>query len=97
MPMMSIPFSVGAPTMAQIFVVPMSRPTTISPDFCFPMNSSRWFARVDASLSRRAAFLVSQGICKLHRDPSRPRSVFQMDDLAHQPSLLELCTHLLQA
>ncbi len=37
MPMMSMPSSVSSPTMAQIFVVPMSRPTTISPPFCFAM------------------------------------------------------------
>src|ERR1700694_2905333 len=33
MPMMSIPSGVTSPTMQQIFVVPMSRPTIISPFF----------------------------------------------------------------
>ena len=33
MPMMSMPSSVTSPTMAQILVVPMSRPTRMSPLF----------------------------------------------------------------
>ncbi len=39
-PMMSIPLSVSSPTIAQIFVVPMSSPTMISPDFCFAMTTA---------------------------------------------------------
>ena len=39
-PMMSIPSSVTSPAMQAILVVPMSRPTMISPDFCFAITTA---------------------------------------------------------
>src|SRR4051812_5606786 len=74
MPMMSMPSSEISPTMAQIFVVPISRPTTISPPFCFAIDALRLFRRWG----------------NLNGDPVGSHAVVEPDDLGGQLAALKL-------
>src|SRR6266568_1842931 len=68
MPMMSMPSSVTSPTMAQIFVVPMSRPTRMSPLFAmFHLRTSPRAARRPLAPSR--ARPTTTNACDFPREP----------------------------
>src|SRR6185436_9515911 len=78
MPMMSMPSSEISPTMAQIFVVPISRPTTISPPFCFAIDALQLF-RFRKWCGR-----------DLNGDPVGSHAVVEPDDLGGQLAALQL-------
>src|SRR5512138_1759004 len=89
-PMMSMPSSVTSPTMAQIFVVPMSRPTRMSPVFAMspPPDGSR-----DA---RRPLRPSRADRLQPHGDPVRAPAVVQVQHLRAPPVRREGGEHALE-
>src|SRR6266540_4430595 len=82
MPMMSMPSSVTSPTIAQIFVVPMSKPTRMSP--LFAMITSRAFRASRFALmtpSRALPTVIANPTGEPHRHPVRATAVLEVEHL----------------
>src|SRR5512133_2833079 len=73
MPMMSMPSSVTSPTMAQIFVVPMSRPTRMSPVFAIDHLRASWRRRASPNL-RPSRTATTATTFAPRRPPAAPRA-----------------------
>src|SRR5690242_20675934 len=85
-PMMSMPSSVTSPTMAQIFVVPMSRPTRMSPLFAMSLHlrASPRVARRPLAPSRTLSTThrtTTVPAREPHRHPVRAAAVLEVEDL----------------
>src|SRR5829696_6755287 len=87
-PMMSMPSSVTSPTMAQIFVVPMSRPTRMSPLFAmFHLRASPRVARRPLAPSRALSTVsaTTHFPREPDRDPVRAPPVLEVKHLGAAP------------